>query len=423
MEKGSRRARSRRETAIRRNLHKTKLELQMEFQAMQTSQHLLHTNTSSDIQAKLPKLVMTKFDGTFILIPTRTARLQSKTNNRGVTLHVTGYSRAESILAEKYGKESEIVNTYTREILDIRSVPNTNPKKISEFSEKLTYCVQALQTLKKLEQVNGAVSMTLDKLPAIRGDLVRTDPDWESWDFASLSEAIRLWVRRNPAETTRTEREQEQSAKRFTRPTKMYHARRELPGPRGCVYCGEDHRPVECTKIKGLSDRRQILLNKRLCFNCVSGNHRAFYCPSKSACQRCHKRHHTSICDTPNPTSQVNQPPAHGVALTTNQTGEGLFPVVIIEVNGIKCRALIDSGAGSSYVSAKLIELLRLKPTDVQTKTIDMLMSSKIAKLEVYDLELRSVNHQFSLAVKASKVNKRELLSIKNPNYRTLIEK
>ena len=175
-------------------------------------------------------------------------------------------------------------------------------------------------------------------------------------------------MRRNPAETTRTEREQEQSAKRFTRPTKMYHARRELPGPRGCVYCGEDHRPVECKKIKGLSDRRQILLNKRLCFNCVSGNHRAFYCPSKSACQRCHKRHHTSICDTPNPTSQVNQPPAHGVALTTNQTGEGLFPVVIIEVNGIKCRALIDSGAGSSYVSAKLIELLRLKPTDVQTK-------------------------------------------------------
>lgn len=50
-------------------------------------------------------------------------------------------------------------------------------------------------------------------------------------------------------------------------------------------------------------------------------------------------------------------------------------------------------------------------------------MSSKIAKLEVYDLELRSVNHQFSLSVKATKVNKTELLSIENPNYRTLIEK
>jgi len=109
--------------------------------------------------------------------------------------------------------------------------------------------------------------------------------------------------------------------------------------------------------------------------------------------------------------------------LTTNQVGEGLFPVIVIEVNGIKCRALIDSGAGSSYVSAKLIELLRLKPADVQTKTIDMLMSSKVARLEVYDLELQSVNHQFSLSVKATKVNKTELLSIDNPNYRALIEK
>ena len=58
-----------------------------------------------------------------------------------------------------------------------------------------------------------------------------------------------------------------------------------------------------------------------------------------------------------------------------NQIGEGLFPVVVVEVNDIKCRALIDSGPGSLYVSAKWIELLRIKPTDVQTKTIDMLMS------------------------------------------------
>lgn len=67
--------------------------------------------------------------------------------------------------------------------------------------------------------------------------------------------------------------------------------------------------------------------------------------------------------------------------MTTNRDGEGLFPVLVIEVTGIKCKALIDSGAGSSYVSARLIELLHLKPTDDKTKTIDMLMSSKLARL------------------------------------------
>lgn len=120
------------------------------------------------------------------------------------------YNRVKSIPLEKYGKESEVVKAYTKEILDLPTVPNTSLKKICEFSEKLTYCVQALQTMKKLEQVNGAVSMTLDKLPAIRGDLARTAPDWEKWDLAQLSEAIRLWIRTNPVDTSQREHEQEQ---------------------------------------------------------------------------------------------------------------------------------------------------------------------------------------------------------------------
>ena len=38
--------------------------------------------------------------------------------------------------------------------------------------------------------------------------------------------------------------------------------------------------------------------------------------------------------------------------MTDDVGGDGIFPVVIVKVNGLKCRALTDSGAGSSYVSA-----------------------------------------------------------------------
>ena len=224
------------------------------------------------------------------------------------------------------------------------------------------------------------------------------------------------------------EREQEQqSTKRNVRQqARIYHTRRGADGkPRcwPCVYCGEDHKAVECTRVTHVADRKQILLNKRLCFNCTTGNHRAAFCPSLlSVCQQCHKRHHTSICDAPR--QETNQPtPTTGVALTTNQVGKGLFPVLVVEVNGIKCRALFDSGAGSSYVSAKLIDLLCVKPSAVQTKSIDMLMSTKVAAFEVYDLSLQSVNHQFTLPVKATKINRSELLSIDNPNYRELNDK
>ena len=52
-----------------------------------------------------------------------------------------------------------------------------------------------------------------------------------------------------------------------------------------------------------------------------------------------------------------------------------------------------------------------------------MLMSTKVATLEEYDLSFKSVDHQFTPPVKATKVNKSELLSIDNPNYRELIGK
>ena len=83
-----------------------------------------------------------------------------------------------------------------KEILPL--IPSGNAKKIAEFSDKLTYCVQSLQSLRKLDEVRGLTTITLDKLSAIRGDLVRSDSEWENWDLDKLAEALHLWVRRNP---------------------------------------------------------------------------------------------------------------------------------------------------------------------------------------------------------------------------------
>ena len=299
--------------------HKAKIEMQAEIQVEPHPQQA--TTTPSDIQAKLPKLMITKFDGTYMDWPRFWGQFTEAIDKTGVQpitkfsylrelldvkvkraiealpFTAEGYNRAKSILSERFGKESEIVKAYIKEILDLPSISSPNPRKIGEFSEKLTYCVQALQTLNKLEQVNGAVSMTLDKLPAIRGDLVRTDPDWESWDFAKLSEAVRLWTRRNPMDINQREREQEQQStnRNVCQEAGIYHTRRGADGkPRcwPCIYCGKDHKAVECTRVTHVADRKQILLNKRLCFNCTTRNHRAAFCPSKSVCQQCHKHHH-----------------------------------------------------------------------------------------------------------------------------------
>ena len=219
-------------------------------------------------------------------------------------------------------------------------ITGTNPRKIAEFREKLTHSVQALETMGKLNQISGNVSMTLDKLSGIRGDLVRTDPEWESWDFGKLVEAIKQWVKRNPVASV--DREREESNRR-----RLLHARNEGFRPRGCVYCGDlGHKATQCEKITELSVRKGILAKKGLCFNCATKTHRASECTSKSACGNCNKRHHTSICDQKN--DKTEEHTNHKKLMTDGVSGEGIFPVVTVKVNDM-CRALIDSGAGSSY--------------------------------------------------------------------------
>lgn len=418
-------------------LHETKMKLETEHQAKTTANQ---PTVEEKARAKLPKLTISKFNGTYmdwsrfwsqfeesveksgLATVTKFSYLKelldSKVRREVEALPFTpeGYNRAKAILTEKYGKESEIVKAYGKEILDLPYISSTNPRKIKEFSEKLTYCVQSLETLKKLDEVKGLVAMTLDKLPAIRGDLVRSDNQWESWDFCQLAEALRLWLRRHPVDSQQ-EHENEQNTKRRERRANMFNTRREEYNPRGYIYCdSDDHKAIKCTKITAVSDRKQILSKKRLCFNCAVGSHRAAQCQSKISCQNCGKRHHTSLCDKACDQEKKN------VALAASGGGEGVFPVVLVKVDGIITRALVDTGAGSSYVSAKVVNMMHKKPIEVTTKHVEMIMGSHIAKTETYDAVLGSIDDTFQMDVKLTKVDKTQLLSVDNPRYEQMKE-
>ena len=73
-----------------------------------------------------------------------------------------GCNRAKAnILKERFGKDSEIVKAYVKEIIDLPYTTTANPRRILEFYEKLSYNLQALEKLKQLNQVNGMLSLTL----------------------------------------------------------------------------------------------------------------------------------------------------------------------------------------------------------------------------------------------------------------------
>ena len=73
--------------------------------------------------------------------------------------------------------------------------------------------------------------------------------------------------------------------------------------------------------------------------------HRFNECKSENIGRLCKHKHHTPICEK-----------TQDVVLNTNERNTSvIYPVVIILVNGIKYRALIDTGAGSSYISSTIV--------------------------------------------------------------------
>ncbi len=250
-------------------LHEKKLQMQAELaKTSKPKPEIEECELFTTTSAKLPKLVITKFDGSCMNWPKFWSQF-SEAIDKSTIAPITkftyllellepkvkrcvealpfspeGYNRAKAILHDKYGKETEIVKCYVKEILDLAHILGTSPHKIADFHEKLTHCVQALETMGKLSEINGNVSMTLEKLAGIRGDLVRTDSDWESWDFVKLVEAVRQWVKRNPVTAHNDENNRR----------KLFNARGEEVQVKGCVYCGDAaHKATQCTKVNETS--------------------------------------------------------------------------------------------------------------------------------------------------------------------------
>ena len=101
--------------------------------------------------------------------------------------------------------------------------------------------------------------------------------------------------------------------------------------------------------------------------------------------------------------------------LTTNASLV-TYPVLAIDVEGVKCRALIDTGTGSSYASSKLINKINKKPICRESKRIKTLMHSEVKK-EIYQFEIGDINQEFKIGFAINKLEKEILLELPNPNY------
>ena len=181
--------------------------------------------------------------------------------------------------------------------------------------------------------MNGYLGVTLDKLQGIRVDLVRNDDNWQDWKFQQLVKALEKWTVRNPIPMS-----DKGNPEKGNGYSKSYQAKQTKSE---YVYCDKrDHRSSDCKTAKTVTERRKILSDKKLCFNCTGAKYRTVEFRSTKTCLKCKNKHHTSICD------KLADSKSELMLVTTE--ANVTYPVTIIKVNCVKSRAFLDTSSGSS---------------------------------------------------------------------------
>ena len=108
----------------------------------------------------------------------------------------------------------------------------------------------------------------LDKLTGIKADLVRGQENWQDWDLPHLAQALKKWRDINPATEGNNVESMITPSKRPENKSRFFHA--ESMDKRRSVYCDDAlHISRDCTRVSKIVERKRILAQKRMCFNCT----------------------------------------------------------------------------------------------------------------------------------------------------------
>ena len=295
--------------------------------------------------------------------------------------------------------ETKINDTHAliTSIVELKIAENIGEEVINEWSKEQESVLEHFEHM--LDELDNILTLTEQEKAARKQQEI---------DEREAEKRLRILDEKDKRKAYQRKLDEElelQRLERHYRNRKERHYRSIEKKPNMCVYCeSSEHRSSECSKVKEVSERREFLKKNRLCYNCTGGGHGAATCRSKN-CAKCGCRHHTSLC----PTEQPNLPYMIG------STKDTIHPTLVVISNEQKFRAMLDTGAGSSFASSTFIRHLGMKPSRWEWKSIETMTTTVRQKLPIYDVKLLSTDGKEELAVSLAMLDKPVITTLSNP--------
>ncbi|XP_038116638.1 uncharacterized protein LOC119768917 [Culex quinquefasciatus] len=307
------------------------------------------------------------------------------------------YREAWDALVTYYDKHKYTVFALVREFVDQQ--PVTNAKELKHLVATSDDVVRQLKALGREYESRDPwlIHLLLEKVDRETRSLwAQKIITVENPTFANFQEFLEQ--RCDALETcsafskkTGPEVSKKESQKPTQRKVQAFHTSAAV----SCAKCSKDHPTYHCDLFKAMdvAGRRELVLSKKLCFNCLKPLHTANKCPSKSTCRTpdCKQRHHTTLCqqrqqhsqepekaDRDHPprqpeeteeASSVSANAAQAKATKHEPSSVALLPTVIANLEGKdgklhQVRCLVDSGSQASLITEACVKRIGLKRTN-----------------------------------------------------------
>ena len=367
----------------------------------------------------------------------------------GFSHNAEGYKKARKILQQKYGKDCVVFKTLVLELENLPAIRHIHQKReINDFSQRFSKIVRTLTTMGKIASVDGTVHSVFSRLGPLRENIAATNDDWETWSLSKLAEELERYVDRNNLNSDKWSSEYKydnhrqsdrhgQSDKtnqsdRYNRSDRHSNPKDKLfyngdnkfqDNKKRCIFCNyTNHEANNCLKVLDLSKRRDIIKTKNLCYVCLKEGHMASKCRA-NLCSKCNRRHNIVICDE----EKTTIPSGHettDVVMTSLQKGGTIHSTAMVEINGIQCRIMIDTGATKSYICTDLLHKLNIKPCRTEFCDIEQLFNGVVRKrVEIYKISMKSLFSDFLMEIEVNNSGKDVITHLPNYNISLLKSK
>lgn len=334
-----------------------------------------------------------------------------------------GYKTAWERLQSEYGHAKLVSAAHMDQLINLALVRGTSYEKVRDFYEKLTKNFDALVSLGEGDTLRALVIPTINKLPQVKPDIVRTDDDWEEWDMSQLLKSIQKWLKRNRVDESTREDNPKRREKHFYANTSESNTATPKGQNPKCLYCAGSHWGEACTSYVTIEERKRFFADKKLCFSCGRASHQANQCRSRG-CRNCKGKHHTSLCTHDNGSSSNKPQQSDGILNGYTPATEKSLPAIIpVQVRDTILWAFLDTGSGRNFVSNEAAKRLKLAPIRHETQNIVTVNGMRKQSMPMFDVEVKSLDDRVSERIELTGSRMPDFTTINRPSIKELKEK